>query len=265
MLTLSNLTECLVCEIIFNNKKCFVISIYRSPSQNVEELAIFLHELEHIINTISIPGNPNLISIFGNFNAKLSTWNPSHPDSQEGLELTSITSLYCYTQMIADPTHILTNSSSCIDLFFTNQPNLITKKGIYPSLHQNCYHQIIYAEIIFKISYPPPYERHIWHYSRANILEIRQSLESINWKREFDHKRVNKQVEILNNYHINVCLYYILNKFLITNDKEPPWITLKSEIFTSRNFRESVFSPNILYFAGIYFCESHRWKYFAGV
>ena len=151
LLTLGNLTECLVCEITFNNKKCFVISIYRSPSQNVEEFAIFIHELEHIINTISIPGNPNPIIIIGDFNAKLSTWNPSDPDSQEGIELASMTSLYGLTQMITDPTHILPNSSSCIDLLFTNQPNLISKKGIYSSLHPNCHHQIIYAEINFKI------------------------------------------------------------------------------------------------------------------
>ena len=128
MLTLGNLTECVVCEITFNNKKCFVISIYRSPSQNVEEFAIFIHELEHIINTISIPGNPNPIIIIGDFNAKLSTWNPSDPDSQEGIELASMTSLYGLTQMITDPTHILPNSSSCIDLLFTNQPNIILKK-----------------------------------------------------------------------------------------------------------------------------------------
>ena len=239
LLTLGNLTECLVCEITFNNKKCFVISIYRSPSQNVEEFAIFIHELEHIINTISIPGNPNPIIIIGDFNAKLSTWNPSDPDSQEGIELASMTSLYGLTQMITDPTHILPNSSSCIDLLFTNQPNLISKKGIYSSLHPNCHHQIIYAEINFKICFPPPYERHIWHYNRANILAIRQSLESINWQREFDHKGVNKQVEILNNYLINVCQNYIPNEVIIIDDKDPPWIT--------SNVRKKILVCNSLY------------------
>ena len=36
---------------------------------------------------------------------------------------------------------------------------------------------------------------------------------------------MNKQVEILNNYLINVCLNYIQNKIITINDKEPPWIT----------------------------------------
>ena len=39
--------------------------------------------------------------------------------------------------MINDPTHLLKSSSSCIDLIFTSQPNLITESGIHPSLHPN--------------------------------------------------------------------------------------------------------------------------------
>ena len=33
------------------------------------------------------------------------------------------------------PTHILQHSSSCIDLIFVNQPNLVVDSGIHPSLH----------------------------------------------------------------------------------------------------------------------------------
>ena len=171
-----------------------------------------MHELEHIINTISIPGNPNSIILIGDFNAKLSTWNSTDSDTHEGIEIASMTSLYGLTQMISQPTHILPNSSSCIDLLFTNQPNLIIKKGVYSSLHPNCHHQIIYAKINFKIFFPPPYERQIWHYSRANILEIKKSIENINWERELNNKEVNVQVEILNNYLINICQNYIPNE-----------------------------------------------------
>ena len=37
---------------------------------------------------------------------------------------------------------------------------MVLKSGVYPSLHQNCHHQIIFAE--FKVYYPPPYERTIY-------------------------------------------------------------------------------------------------------
>ena len=41
-----------------------------------------------------------------------------------------------------EPTQILHNSSECIDLIFTSQPNLIIESGVHPSLHSNCHHQL---------------------------------------------------------------------------------------------------------------------------
>ena len=70
-------------------------------------------------------------------------------------------------QVITEPTHILENSSSCIDLIFSNQPNLITDSGMHPKLHSKCNHQIIYSKLNSKIEYPPPYTREIWDYNRS--------------------------------------------------------------------------------------------------
>ena len=55
----------------------------------------------------------------------------------EGAKIDSITTSYCFSQIIIDPTHILRNVSSCVDLVFTNQPNLVPESGIHPSLHWN--------------------------------------------------------------------------------------------------------------------------------
>ena len=44
------------------------------------------------------------------------------------------------------------------------------ESGVHSSLHQNCHHQIIYAETTSKVFYPPPYEREIWHYQHAKML-----------------------------------------------------------------------------------------------
>ena len=57
--------------------------------------------------------------------------------------------------MISEPTHILPRSVSCIDLLFTNQPNMVLNSGVHPSLHANCHHQIIFAKVNLKIDYPP--------------------------------------------------------------------------------------------------------------
>ena len=62
-------------------------------------------------------------------------------------------------QVITEPTHILENSSSCIDLIFSYQPNIITYSGVHPTLNSNCHHPIIDSKPNLKIEYPPPYTR----------------------------------------------------------------------------------------------------------
>ena len=125
--------------------------------------------------------------------------NDDH-DTPEEVDIPTLTSSYGLTQLITEPTHILPNSSTCIDLIFSNQPNMVFESGVYPSLHVNCHHQIIYAKINFKIFYPPPYERQIWHYNRSNIQGIKLSIENINWERVFHDLNIDKQVELFQNY-----------------------------------------------------------------
>ena len=70
-------------------------------------------------------------------------------------------------QVITEPTHILESSASCIDLIFTNQPNIVMDSGVHLSLHEKCHHQIIYSKLNLRIEYPPPYIRKIWDYNRS--------------------------------------------------------------------------------------------------
>ena len=58
---------------------------------------------------------------------------------------------------------ILDTSSSCIDLIFRPQPNLIIESGVHSLLHSYCHYQIIYAKFHVEIIYPPPYVRKVWH------------------------------------------------------------------------------------------------------
>ena len=224
-LNISNLPECLTCELMYENKKCFIVSLYRSPSQTADEFDFFLKEFENIIENISTPSNPNLVMVIGDFNAKSTTWKTDDHDTPEGVDISTLTSSYGLTQLITEPTHILPNSSTCIDLIFSNQPNMVFESGVYPSLHVNCHHQIIYAKINFKIFYPPPYERQIWHYNRSNIQGIKLSIENINWERVFHDLNVDKQVELFQNYLMNIFENYIPNEVITINERESPWIT----------------------------------------
>ena len=90
-----------------------------------------------------------MLLVAGDLNVRSSSW---WSDDIDTIERTITDGLY---QIIDEPTHILPSFTSCIDLIFTNQPNFVINSGVHPSLHQNCHHQIIFAQIDLKVYYPP--------------------------------------------------------------------------------------------------------------
>ena len=91
---------------------------------------------------------PFLTTIIGDFTAKSCNWYSHNKTSFKGSTIKSITSQFGLHQLINEPTHLLQNSSSCIDLIFTSQPNIVVESGVYPSLHPNCHHQIMKQMLI---------------------------------------------------------------------------------------------------------------------
>ena len=178
---LNCLDECLVCELKIGNKKCFITVLYRSPSQSLEEFERFKTGLESTILNIN-NSNPFLTIFLGDFNAKNPLWWSGDISNSEGLELNELSSHYNLHQLINTPTHILRDFESCIDLLFTSQPNLLSETGVHASLFPRCHHQIIFAKVSLKVFYPPPYERLVWDYSKAELNNIKKSLSNINWE-----------------------------------------------------------------------------------
>ena len=69
--------------------------------------------------------NPFLTTMIGDFNAKSSSWYLNDITSFEGSQITFLASQFTMYQVIKEPTQILDNSYSCIDIIFTSQPNMI--------------------------------------------------------------------------------------------------------------------------------------------
>ena len=147
--------EALLLEMSYNNKKVMVSVIYRSPSQTNDEFDAFLSNLQLPLNDINYQ-KPSLSVVAGDFNSRCSSWWSNDIDTKEGLKLFSSTSSNDFSQLIHDPTHIQVNSSSSIDLFFTDQPNLSVNSGVHASLHPNCHHQIVHSSFNLNIYYPLP-------------------------------------------------------------------------------------------------------------
>ena len=118
-----------------------------------------------------------MIVILGDFNAKSSNWYKHDKTTDDGSKVEAITSHFALKQLIQEPTHILSNSSSYTDLVFRSQPSLVMESGVHSLLHENCHHQLVYAKFNLKVWYPPPYEREIWYYQHANIDQIKKATE----------------------------------------------------------------------------------------
>ena len=123
--------------------------------------------------------------------------------------------------MINESTHILESSSSCIDLIFTSQINLITESGVHPSLYPNFHHQIIFAKVNLEILFATPYFCNVWYYQGANIDLIRRAIDMFDCNRAFANINVNKRSFILNKTVFNIFSIFIPHETLTVDDKDP--------------------------------------------
>ena len=99
------------------------------------------------------------------------------------------------TQLIDQPTHIMNESRSCIDLIITDQPNILVDHGVHPSLYKTCHHEITYGNINLLVPPPHSYKRKIWEYNNSNIAEIRHTL-NIDWDEKFPNLYVDSMTDI---------------------------------------------------------------------
>ena len=142
----------------------------------------------------------NLIFLLatGDFNVRNSSWWKNDCVTRNGTKTESATCSYRLSQLTSDPTHILWNSSSCIDLGFMNQPNFVIDSSMHPSLHPNCHHLIVFWILNLKVKYLPLYERFMWDYENADSQSIIKVIEIFNWEKLFQNKTILDQLKLFN-------------------------------------------------------------------
>ena len=218
-------------EISINNKRV-VVSLYRSLVKTPDELNSFSNNFEKLIIDI-YSQKADFVLMIGDFNAKSCSWSINNTTSPEEAQLDSIISLYGMKQLTSEPTHILQQSSSCIDLIFANQSIIVMDSGVDSSIHPICHHQIIYWKLNLKIEYPSPYIRKIWNYNRVKTDLINRAIKNCDWPSLFLGKNVHQEVEIFNETLLNIFHNYI-PKFILCDDKDPPWINEAIKSLTHR-------------------------------
>ena len=223
LVDITSLPKYLVCELTIKNKKGYVAVMYRSPSQSSIEFESFLSGFEDMLSSVLFSKSQFTV-ILGDFNARSSSWWSNDITNPNGILIDSLTTTHGFKQLISDATHILSQSLSCIDLIFTDQPNYVIDCGTHPFLNQNCHHQITFCKLNLKVEYPPPYQRLVWNFKKSNNGAIKRAIELVNWNFLFSHKNVHEQVVIFNQTLMNIFSNYIPNKLITVDDKDPPWM-----------------------------------------
>ena len=103
---------------------------------------------------ILVQKNPFLITGIYYFNAKSANWCNKDKTSFKGNTIENITTQLGFHWLINKPTHKLQKSSSCLDLTFTSQPNMIIESGVHSSLHSSYHRQIAFAKFNLKLPNP---------------------------------------------------------------------------------------------------------------
>ena len=156
--------QCINFERKIKDKECNFNTLHRSPNQSQHDFESSINNFliyrvfELNIDSVMI-NNPFLPFVLGDFNLKTNPWYNSDINTYEVSKTDGVTSQFGLQQIIKESTHIIGDSSSCIDLVFTTQPNLVMESGVHSPLHSNCHHHITFAKFNLKIHYPPPYDR----------------------------------------------------------------------------------------------------------
>ena len=190
------LDECIISELTFCRKKVFrkkgfFVAVYRSPSQNAESFYSLLEKLERIIQNLK-DKRPHCIILTGDFNCRSDGWWVEDEDevTTEVTKLSELCDSYWLNQLIKEPTYILGNSFSCIDLIITDQPNLFVDSCVHSPLYAESHQQMVF------VPRPPPYKWTVWEYDKANVDVINHNLSSMNWSEMFDGLDINQAVDL---------------------------------------------------------------------
>jgi len=217
----------LVLELSINRKKVFFIHSYRKSGQTSQEAKTFSNLYDEMIEKIDHL-NPYMTLVVGDFNAHHKNWFPEGKTDSNGVAFKQIFDNYGLTQLVKEPTFLNPsnpNSRTCVDLFATNQPNLVIANEIHPSLHNTCHHQINFVKLNLNSPVPDPSKRFIWHYSRGDEQAIRRSCLQFNWRETLGPLHACDAIELFDKTILNISKNFIPNELKTFNPKDPPWIT----------------------------------------
>ena len=100
------------------------------------------------------------------------------------------------------------------------------------------HHQIIHCKANFRIPLPPPFERKIWHFNRANSAAIKRCMTSYPWRQHLNiNTDPNWQVKTFTDILLNIMSNFIPNEIKRFVPRDPPWVTKALKTMLNRKIR----------------------------
>ena len=97
-LDIPGLSESVLCDIKLDNKKGYLLLIYRSSNQSDEEFETFSFNFENTLSNLAIQ-NSHFNIVLGDFSARSSTWWSNDITNNEGTQIECLTSPYGFDQL----------------------------------------------------------------------------------------------------------------------------------------------------------------------
>ena len=126
--------------------------------------------------------------------------------------------------MIGQPTYIMNDKPSCIDLRFTTNSKLLCDVGIEQTIYNKCHHNIIYGSLNLHIPFPPTYYREVWDYKNTDPVCTQRTISLVNWNDVFGNKTADEKVKNLNNILLNIFINFIPNRVIKADYKDHNWM-----------------------------------------
>ena len=87
-----------------------------------------------------------------------------------------------FGNLVNEPTSIVDDSKSCIDLMFTTNPFMFSNIQVLDKIANVCDHSPIFATLNYTYQLPKCYKRWVWNFEKANYERFNYMLVNAPWQ-----------------------------------------------------------------------------------
>jgi hypothetical protein len=175
-------SEIICVELRIKKVKILVSSCYRPQHRDMID---FCSDIESILDAAT--QDYQSFIFLGDMNARNKQFWEGDLTNTEGRAIKAFFDSHNFDQLIHEPTRILGDAKSCIDLIFTNNPSIVSSVGTRPKIYTTCDHKPIYATLKSTFSKPHSYTRYVWNYQRDDMEKFQYSLLETPWRSCYIH------------------------------------------------------------------------------